>query len=93
MSETPLFSTFKSYIEQEQSVTLATVVRGPDALLGAKALIPANGPLLGPLLDTLWRDKLIRDAQLLMREHSSATRRYEDDSIEVFFDVNRPPSR
>ncbi|MCB0193299.1 MAG: XdhC family protein [Anaerolineae bacterium] len=28
-----------------------------------------------------------------MREHSSATRRYEDDSIEVFFDVNRPPSR
>jgi len=93
VSETSLFAIFKSYIEQEQSVTLATVVRGPDELLGLKALIPANGPLLGPLLDTPWRDKLIRDAQLLMGEHTSATRRYEADSIEVFFDVNRPPSR
>lgn len=93
MSDSSLFSIFKSYIEQEQSVTLATVVRGPADLLGAKALIPANGQMLGPLLDTPWRDKLIRDAHLLMGEHTSATRRYEADDIEVFFDVNRPPSR
>lgn len=93
VSASSLFAVLKSYIEREQSVTLATVVRGPHKLLGAKAVIPANGEMAGPLLAVPWRNKLVRDAQQLLGEHRSATRRYEADSIEVFFDVNRPPSR
>ena len=37
--------------------------------------------------------KLLRDAYELMGEGVSASRRYEEDQIEVFFDVHRPPSR
>ena len=91
MSE--LFSIFKDYLEQDKSVTLATVVRGPAELLGAKALIPSDGEPQGPLLDLPWHSKLLRDAYQLMGEGVSASRRYEEDQIEVFFDVHRPPSR
>jgi xanthine dehydrogenase accessory factor len=74
-------------------VTLATVVRGPETLLGLKALIPADGEPVGPLLEVPWRAKLLRDAYRLMGEHASGTSRYENDEIELFFDVHRPPSR
>jgi xanthine dehydrogenase accessory factor len=68
-------------------------VRGPETLLGLKALIPADGEPVGPLLEVPWRAKLLRDAYRLMGEHASGTSRYENDEIELFFDVHRPPSR
>jgi len=43
VSSPQLFPRLKEYIKNEQDVTLAVVVRGPDNLLGAKALIPAQG--------------------------------------------------
>jgi xanthine dehydrogenase accessory factor len=90
-----LFSRLKTYIEQDQAVTLATIVRGPDSLVGVKALIPEAGEATGPLLETPWADQILTDAQRLMLQRHSATRRYEtsEGEIQLFFDVHRPAPR
>jgi xanthine dehydrogenase accessory factor len=95
-----LFSLLKDYIKQDKGVTLATIVRGPEDLLGAKALIPLEGEPVGSLLDTSLRDKILQDAQ---KADNSFTRHYpvsllstsagEQEEIDVFFDVYRPAPR
>jgi xanthine dehydrogenase accessory factor len=93
VNETQLFPLLKDYLEKDKSVTVATVVRGPESLLGAKALVPADAEPQGSLLATTWRDKLLDDAYQVMSEGRSTSRRYEGEQIEVFFDVHRPPAR
>ncbi|MCK6629091.1 MAG: XdhC/CoxI family protein [Anaerolineae bacterium] len=91
-----LFSQLKEYLQQDQSVALAVVVRGPAELLGVKALIPAEGEPVGSLLETPLGEAVLQEAQRLMAERTSATRRYpsqEGGEIEVFFDVHRPAPR
>ncbi|GIK42616.1 MAG: xanthine and Co dehydrogenase maturation factor [Chloroflexota bacterium] len=93
-----LLPQLKEYLQKDQSVTLAVVVRGPAELLGVKALVPAEGEPAGPLLETPWGESIRRDAQQLMAERTSATRRYPPlaaggEEIEVFFDVHRPAPR
>jgi xanthine dehydrogenase accessory factor len=93
-----LFPLLKEYLQKDQSVALAVVVRGPAELLGLKALIPAEGEPTGPLLETPLREALWRDAHALMNERASGTRRYPawpagGGEIEVFFDVHRPGPR
>lgn len=98
-----LFSLLKEYLQNDQSVALAVVVRGPAELLGVKALIPAEGEPIGPLLETPLREAILQDARQLM-QGGSATRRYPypsptppleegGEEIEVFFDVHRPAPR
>ncbi len=94
MTDTLLFPRLKDYINNDQAVTLAVVVRGPDELLGAKALIPADGEPLGSLLEEPWREAVLHEARRLMRDRSdSVSRRYQDDGVEVFFDIHRPQAR
>jgi xanthine dehydrogenase accessory factor len=93
VSETLLFPRLKAYLEKDQSLALATVIRGPEAILGLKALIPAEGEPVGPLLDVSWQAQLVADARRLMAGHSSSTRRYQNDEIEVFFDIHQPASQ
>ena len=97
-----LFPLLKDYLQKDQSVALVVVVRGPADLLGVKALIPAEGEPTGPLLETPLREALLQDAQRLMVERTSATRRYPSptplseegqEEVEVFFDVHRPAPR
>lgn len=94
-----LFSLLQEYIKQDQAVTLASIVHGPDDLVGLKGVIPAEGEPAGPLLETSWRDQILHDAQNLMRQGESATRRYpsrrdgKPQEITVFFDVHRPAAR
>jgi xanthine dehydrogenase accessory factor len=91
VSETLLFPLLKDYINQDQAVTLAVVVRGPAGLLGVKALIPANGNPTGSLLQMPWRDEVVRDAYQLMQARSEpVTSRYDNGEIEIFFDIHRP---
>ncbi len=91
-----LFSLLKNYIEQDEAVTLAVIVRGPNDLLGTKAVIPADGEPTGSLLQTSWGDQVLADARELMQQRNSATRRYValqaegQEGVEVFFDVHRP---
>lgn len=93
-----LFPLLKEYLQKDQSVALAVVVRGPAELLGVRALIPAEGEASGPLLETSLRESLLQDAQQLMAERTSSTHRYPPlpaggEEIEVFFDVHRPSPR
>jgi xanthine dehydrogenase accessory factor len=99
-----LFPLLKEYLQKDQSVALAVVVRGPVELLGVKALIPAEGQPAGPLLETFWGESILRDARQLMAERTSATRRYPypsptpplsggEEEVEVFFDIHRPAPR
>lgn len=94
MSEKTLFPLFRDYINRDVGATLAVVVRGPEQLIGAKALIPEKGEPLGPLLAQPWRDRLLAEAYQLMQDRSNSTlRRYENDGVEVFFDIHRPLPR
>jgi xanthine dehydrogenase accessory factor len=90
-----LFSQLKAYIKQDQTVVLATVVRGPADWLGRKALFPAQGEAAGPLLETALAAEFQRDTLELMAQETTATRRYsgEAEDIEVFYEVYRPAPR
>lgn len=93
-----LFSLLKNYIEKDQAVTLASIVRGPEDLLGVKAVIPAGGEPAGPLLETSWRDQILHDAHDLMQQGASASRQYPPlpeggQEVDLFFDVHRPAPR
>lgn len=94
-----LFPTVKSLIEQDQAVTLAVVVRGPEPLLGVKAVIPAQGEPAGTLLDTPLGNQVLADARELMQRRASGTRQYPPiagngpEPVEIFFDVYRPAPR
>jgi xanthine dehydrogenase accessory factor len=93
-----LFPQLKEYLQKDQSVALAVVVRGPAELLGVKALIPEEGQPAGPLLETPWGESILQDARQSMVKRTSATRRYPPlstggEEIEVFFDVHRPAPR
>ncbi len=91
MNKTVLFPQLKEYITQDQNLTLAVVVRASEKLLGRKALIPLYGEAIGELLELPWGGTIPQDARHLMLERAnSTTRRYQDDEIEVFFDVHRP---
>lgn len=90
-----LFPLLKDYLHKDQSVALATVVRGPKELLGVKALIPGQGEALGELLERPLREQVIRDARQLMDQRASGTRTYPpleegSEGLEIFFDVHRP---
>lgn len=90
-----LFSLLKDYLHKDQSIALATVVRGPRELLGVKALIPAEGEALGQLLELPLREQVMCDARQLMDQRASGTRTYppleeESEGLEIFFDVHRP---
>lgn len=71
-----MFSLLKEYIEQDKGVILATVVHGPEGLLGAKALIPVEGEPIGPLLETPLRDRILQDVDNVMKQRASVTRHY-----------------
>lgn len=86
-----LFPTYQDYLERDQSITVAIIVRGPGDLLGAKALIPLDGEPLGALLELPWGDQIVEKAQQLMQSRAgSLSARYDDDKIEIFFDIHRP---
>ena len=63
MSEKPLFPQLRTYLKRDESIVLATVVRGPAALVGLKALIPANGEPAGPLWAFGTRLRLLGDGE------------------------------
>lgn len=85
-----LFPLLKDYIRQEEGVVLAVVVQGPDEWIGQKALIPASGDPVGPLLETPLRAEIIQMAQSLLPHRQSVTHHYPDPDVVIFFDVQAP---
>jgi xanthine dehydrogenase accessory factor len=94
-------SRLSDYIEQDKGVIQATVVRGPEELIGLKALIPVEAEPTGSLLDTPLQDRILQDADDLIKQLASVTRHYSvimvpterAEEVEVFFDVYRPAPR
>jgi xanthine dehydrogenase accessory factor len=91
VSEELLFPQLRAYLNRDEFIVLATVIRGPVELIGRKALIPANGEPVGPLLVGPWHDRLLSDAYQLMQPGiDPVVYRYDWDNLEVFFDIHRP---
>lgn len=94
-----LFQQLSTYIKQDQDVALATVVRGPDRLLGTKALIPMDEPAVGPLLDTALAAEIERDARECTARRNSTTRAYplpgepSTAEITIFYEVHNAAPR
>ena len=93
MSNAQLFAQLKEYIKRDEGVALAVVVRGLEGLLGAKALIPAAGEAVGPLLAQPWAGAMVGDARQLMAERAGSTTRRYAAEVELFFDIHRPAPR
>ncbi len=87
MNNSRLFPKLKTLLKNDQTVVVATVVRGPETLLGQKALVSLDCEPHGPLLNQSWALDLCHDACMLMMSGQSAIRRYQNDEVEVFFDV------
>lgn len=93
-----LFSQFKQYVKQDKGAALAVVVRGPETMMGHKALITTDGQAVGPLLEAPFREQLVQDAYSLIEQGKSATRPYPLQTeaaleVEIFFDVHRSAPR
>ncbi len=96
-----LFSLLKDYVQQDKGVALATIVRGPEPLLGVKAVIPVEALPAGPLMETALRELIIHDAHKLMQQRTSATRHYilpcepgeAAREVDVFYEVHSPAAR
>ncbi len=91
MSKQPLFPMLKTYLKQDKNVTLAVVVRGPEAVIGCKAVITLAGKAIGPLLDLPAGDSVVDTARRMMLDRSDPmTRCYQNDELEIFFDIHKP---
>ncbi len=92
----PLYSQFATYIKQDEGAAIAMIVRGPEQLLGMKALVPLYDTPTGPLLNTELKDYTTETALQLIPEGKSVTREYTlttGETVEIFFDVHRPSPR
>lgn len=87
MNNSRLFPTLTTLLKNDQTVVVATVVRGPESLLGQKVLVTLDCKPSGPLLNQPWGFDLCHDACMLLVTGQSAIRRYQNDEVEVFFDV------
>lgn len=88
------FSQFSTQVEQDKAAALATVIRGPEELLGLKALFADNAAPAGPLLDTAWQPQILADGARLLKQRTSAACQYNEPApAEIFFDVHRPAPR
>jgi xanthine dehydrogenase accessory factor len=90
----PQFTQFSEYVEQDKAAALATIIRGPDTIVGLKAVFADDTPPTGPLLDTPWQQQIVTDATQLLKQRAGGSRQYhEPEAIDLFFDVHRPASR
>lgn len=84
-----LFPRLQAYIEQEEAVVLATVIAGPDDLVGAKMLVPAGDEPQGALLAAEAGPQILAEAQRLLYQDTSVVRNLA--GMRVFFEVYSPP--
>jgi xanthine dehydrogenase accessory factor len=87
--DTEFFDALRSILEAEHAAVVATVVRGPDELLGCEMLIRENGNVTGSLNVDLDQQVigLARDALAGGESHRVTL----NEDIEVFLNVILPP--
>ena len=83
------FENFCSTFETDRQLVSATVIRGPDELLGRELLIPENSRFTG-WLGNGWDSQILEQAADVGSQGIS--QRYTlDDEIEIFFESIQPP--
>ena len=86
--DTEFFPALRSVLQEEQPAVLATVVRGPEELLGCELLVREDEKVTGSLNDKLDSQVLALAKEVLARGES---RRATLEDVEVFLEEILPP--
>jgi len=86
-----VFETLAQALRDEKSIVRATIIQGPDELLGQALLVDADGDVSGSIAASL-EGPVTCDAREALARPGSELRRYphQEGEIEVFFDVQLP---
>lgn len=87
--ESAFFHALHSTLQDEEPAVVATVVRGPDALLGCELLLRESGQVTGSISPEL-DDQVIALAKETLEQGESRRVMLHED-VEVFLDVLLPP--
>ena len=87
--DTEFFKPLRSALMEEQVAALATVVRGPDEVLGREILVRDDGSVTGAIRDELNQQVLNLAKETLDQGESRRVMLNED--IELFIEVILPP--
>ena len=87
--DTEFFKPLRSALVEEQVAALATVVRGPDEVLGREILVRDDGSVTGAIRDELNQQVLNLAKETLDQGESRRVMLNED--IELFIEVILPP--
>jgi len=83
------FQALRSELIQEVPVVIATVVQGPNDLLGREMLLRNDGSVVGSIGND-WDDSMLKTAKETLSKGASQ-RQMLSESIEAFFEVILPP--
>jgi xanthine dehydrogenase accessory factor len=83
------FDALRSVLEAEQTAIVATVVRGPEELLGCEMLVREDGTITGSLNANLDQQVISLARDSLTQGESRRVMLNED--VEIFMDVQLPP--
>ena len=83
------FNALRSLLVEEGAAVAATVVRGPDEILGCEILVKEDGSVTGSLNDTL--DQQVPDLAREALAEGESRRVMLDDDVEIFLEVILPP--
>jgi len=83
-----IFEEIRSALEDERTLAIATIIRGPDDLLGRQLLIGEDGNFFGSLGND-W-DVRVRNLALEVVSQGKPRRVALDDEVEVFFEIIFP---
>ncbi len=86
-----VFETLTQALQDEMSIARATIIQGPDELLGQTLLVDADGDVGGSIAAFL-EGPVTCDAREALARPGSELRRYphQEGEIEVFFDIQLP---
>lgn len=87
--ESTFFEALQSTLREEQPAVVATVVRGPDTLLGCELLLREFGQVTGSISQELDEQVIALATETLEQGESRRVMLQED--VEVFLDVLLPP--
>jgi xanthine dehydrogenase accessory factor len=87
--DTELFKSLHSVLVEEQSAVLATIVKGPDEILGREMLVREDGKVTGSIHDE-WNEQVLSVARETLAQGESR-RVILNEDVEVFMEVISPP--
>lgn len=87
--DTEFFNALRAVLVEERAAVAATLVRGPDEILGCEILVKEDGTVTGSLNDKL--DQVVPDLAREALAKGGSRRVVLDDGVEIFLEVILPP--